>query len=87
MQIWKFSIPFSPPSGLAQMPQGAKVLSAGVQDNDIVIWALVDPTHEVVKRLLARLEFDQHIHITVRPLLPRTNDPNSPSHFTPSARS
>ena len=36
--IWKFQID----DGVAEMPEGAHVLSVGVQDGKIMAWALVD---------------------------------------------
>lgn len=47
--IWKFPIP---DTGWVEIPEGARVLSAGVQrEQQIVIWAMVDPEAPKVRRL------------------------------------
>lgn len=48
--IWKFPLSLSDES-VFKMPSGAKVLSAGVQEERIHIWAEVDPDKiQVLKR-------------------------------------
>ena len=52
MQIWKFNIPVY--DFLVKMPIGARILSSGVQGDEIMVWALVDPdpsVEEVIRRL------------------------------------
>lgn len=49
MKIWKFTLSATS----VEMPAGARLLSAGVQDHDIVVWALVDPYAERVWRRIA----------------------------------
>ena len=50
MEIWKFEVPAA--SLPIAMPQGAKILSAGVQGESIMIWALVIPDAKVIRRYL-----------------------------------
>jgi hypothetical protein len=40
--VWKFTAPVTDKFAIS-MPSGAKLLSAGVQGNNLCIWALVDP--------------------------------------------
>ncbi len=55
MQIWKFEI--GDGKSLAAMPKGARVLSVGVQDcringvrnARIMVWAMIDPSAEIVQ--------------------------------------
>lgn len=46
MTVWKFTLPRPGANGvsLVDMPAAARPLSAGIQDDDLVVWALVDPT-------------------------------------------
>ena len=49
--IWKYLLT---PDGAIEMPLGAIVLSAGIQGDDIFIWAIVNPseTKRVIKRFI-----------------------------------
>lgn len=51
--IWKFELPCDNNPIVVEMPKGAEVLSAGVQDDEIVIWALVSPGRELTQRKFA----------------------------------
>lgn len=42
-RIWKFRIPFMGQHGAIEMPKGARIISVGWQNNDPVLWAIVDP--------------------------------------------
>lgn len=49
-RIFKYRVPQSRP-GFDQdikMPEGAKVINAGIQDGDFVLWAEVDPSAALV---------------------------------------
>jgi hypothetical protein len=46
--VWKFQIAWDQPA--VEMPDGAKVLTAAVQDQTVCIWALVDPDAPKVRR-------------------------------------
>lgn len=49
--IWKF--PFGvADSQVVMLPKGAKILSAGVQNETPVLWAMVDPEAEKVPRTI-----------------------------------
>ncbi len=50
--VWKYVVPpsVSGPTKL-EMPRGAIVLSVHEQKGDLCLWALVDPTAEVVERV------------------------------------
>jgi hypothetical protein len=48
--IWKFQVL---PNENVSMPKGATILSAGVQGEDIFIWALVDPDAPRLDRLIS----------------------------------
>ena len=50
--IWKFGLDPADTQPV-QMPQNARILSAGVQDNDFVVWAAVDPRAPTVARRFA----------------------------------
>lgn len=50
--IWKFPIELTFEMQLIELPKPARILSAGVQGNDIVIWAVVDPEAEPQNRLV-----------------------------------
>lgn len=43
-QIWKYDLVVG--SNFIRMPVGADILSAGIQDNRVTIWAQVDPEAE-----------------------------------------
>lgn len=43
--IWKF--PIAVPGGVVTMPYGAQILTAQVQGNTIMLWAVVDPAEAV----------------------------------------
>ena len=47
-RVFKYTI--NPPDESIDMPQGAKIISAGQQGCDIVIWAEVDPSNELGQR-------------------------------------
>lgn len=49
MTIWKFSLPIDDTMFLS-MPAGAKILSVQTQDDEPMLWALVDPKAPTVKR-------------------------------------
>jgi hypothetical protein len=49
--IWKFELRRW--TIFLAVPQGARVLSAGAQGGDVVVWALCDPDAPKVRRLLA----------------------------------
>ena len=54
--IWKFPIKFRPDQEIL-MPEGSKIISVGVQDNENVsIWAEVNPQNPVtvVRKILIR---------------------------------
>ena len=46
--IWKFKVDRTE---VVLLPEGAKVLSVGVQGNDLVLWALVNPKAKSVEAL------------------------------------
>jgi hypothetical protein len=46
--IYKYPLPY--PTAALALPLGARILSAGLQDDQIVIWALVDPRPPVRTR-------------------------------------
>ena len=50
--VWKFELPVTGLLTVA-MPRGAHVLSAGVQGDTIVVWALIDPDAFIVEHLFA----------------------------------
>lgn len=50
MQVWKFEIPTK--DFLVRMPRDARILSAGVQGNEIMVWAKVDPLADPIMRRL-----------------------------------
>ncbi len=62
--IWKFGLNRGDAVRI-QMPQNARVLAAGVQGNDFVVWAVVDPSAPTVARRFA-------IRGTGHPVEPRT---------------
>lgn len=43
--VWKFTVPAPGPTGRSWIdaPADAKLLSAGMQGDEMVVWALVDP--------------------------------------------
>jgi hypothetical protein len=41
--VWKYRTLIVPGGHPLPLPVGARVLSAGVQGDDVVVWALVDP--------------------------------------------
>jgi hypothetical protein len=49
--IWKFELP--PWSIFIDIPQGATLLSAGIQGDDIVVWARCNPNAPKVSRMVA----------------------------------
>ena len=49
--IWKFPLEYSQHNSL-YIPRGAKILSCGIQNDQAVVWALVDPTAEKVIQVL-----------------------------------
>lgn len=51
MRIYKYELHPSIPE--VDLPEGAKVLSAGEQGGGIVVWALVDPEAERVPRRIS----------------------------------
>lgn len=50
LTVWKFQLQAAPDVQRIQMPAGARLLSAGEQDNTLCIWALVDPEQPMVER-------------------------------------
>ena len=48
MVIWKF--PLLPWKTEADMPEGAQILSSGVQGDTLVVWAMVDPSRKIRAR-------------------------------------
>ena len=58
MTVWKFLLPVIVGSPVAiglgpfeiEMPRGASVLAVAMQENDPVLWALVDPKQPMEKR-------------------------------------
>lgn len=48
MQVWKFEVPLN--DFIVRMPRDARILSAGVQGQTIMVWAIVDPSNEQVSR-------------------------------------
>ena len=56
MRIFKYQLPVpEAPSSYVdvEMPEGARVLSAGAQNGEVVVWALVDPHAKTVLRRFA----------------------------------
>jgi hypothetical protein len=51
--IWKYTI--QGPRVTLEMPQGAKIVSLQVQDNQPQIWALVDPSEWKISRTFRAL--------------------------------
>ena len=41
-KIWKFDVPGH--NGYIQMPKGSRILTAGLQESGIKIWAIVKPS-------------------------------------------
>jgi len=58
--IYKYILPSNPGRHLIELPRGARVLSFGRQDDDLVIWALVDPGNKPEARPF-------HLHFTGLP--------------------
>ena len=46
-EVWKYDV--EPDEFELMMPRGAKVLSVGVQQNRVQMWALVDPDEPMVQ--------------------------------------
>ena len=61
-KIFKYELPIADYLDIA-MPYGARVLSVGVQGQDILVWALVDPKAPIVVHMFA-------IRETGHPVLP-----------------
>lgn len=51
--IWKFPIPLG--AVPIEMPRGARVLSVGQQQDQPMLWALVDPAKDVERRVFLPL--------------------------------
>ena len=49
MKIFKYEIP--PYDHVVEIPNGARILSVGVQTGSIMLWALVDPNELPIKRV------------------------------------
>jgi hypothetical protein len=47
--VWKFQLENH--RSLLTMPRGAEILRVGHQNNDLFLWALVDPSEPPVERL------------------------------------
>jgi hypothetical protein len=52
--IYKYRLPFTGP-GVVYMPQGARILSAHEQRNEVCVWAAVDTSRPIVQHKLAVL--------------------------------
>lgn len=52
MTIWKYTLPAFQWSAYVDMPVGARILSVGLQDRKVVVWALVDKQARVAERRL-----------------------------------
>ena len=52
MIIYKYEYLRDPFDPIINIHKGAKILSTGVQNRQIMIWAMVDPKAPLVKRLL-----------------------------------
>ena len=53
--VWKFAVPHPTDTGRAfiDLPQNAEILSAGLQDDAMYVWALVDPLNDnEIRRLI-----------------------------------
>ena len=48
--IWKFQL--FPAQPVVYLPRGARVLSAGAQEDNIFVWAAVNPEAEKVPRII-----------------------------------
>ena len=48
MVIWKYGL--ASDQNLMEMPKGARILAAGAQGGNIVLWALVNPTARLAGR-------------------------------------
>lgn len=59
--IWKFDIDIVD-KPVATMPEGSEILSAQSQDNDIKIWALVNPANKPVDRFFEIFGTGHPIH-------------------------
>jgi hypothetical protein len=53
MTIWKYTLVGG--YNTFDMPKGAKILSVAAQDDDVCIWALVDPSAPKVSRQILAL--------------------------------
>lgn len=51
MTVWKFQLP-KVGENRVDMPRGAEVLSAGQQDGDLFIWAMVDGDQPTETRII-----------------------------------
>ena len=51
--VWKYRALLVPGGHPLQLPVGARILSAGVQGDDVVVWALADP--QVQERTTQRI--------------------------------
>ncbi len=49
MEVWKFQVS---PNPYVQMPKGADTLSVGIQGQDIMVWARVNPNSIMITRRL-----------------------------------
>jgi hypothetical protein len=45
--IWKFEVE---PECIIEIPAGAQILSVGVQNNDVFMWVMVDPSAPTSRR-------------------------------------
>jgi hypothetical protein len=68
--IWKYPIYFGAQTTELDMPMGAKVIAAAMQDNVPTVWAWVDPERPVVRRRIAIVgtglgapEYDEAEHV------------------------
>lgn len=49
--IWKFPVPIG--AGAIEMPQGARIISAGTDETSICVWAICDPHAALAPRRVA----------------------------------
>lgn len=57
--IWKFEI--DPIKKILEIPKDAKILSTQVQNDNLVLWALVDPENTVEKKEILIFETGHYI--------------------------
>ncbi len=57
--IWKF--PVSPLANVIDIPKGAYIIAAGIQQNTITLWAIVDPDADLIGRRIEVFGTGHHL--------------------------